>query len=323
MGLRARWEREQEAERSKKKDEHDDKPRSNRRSGNYGPLYVLGFAFVVVMAFPLLQTLGNAPGSSYQVIPVAASNLDMRATQLAMEQESLRTSMTQVAALSTSQAQAVLDQIAQQQNVINTQSAAITSTVAVQATSTSWSLTQTPLAQEQLLRNIEIEKKQRDAYWQQYTSPLIVVGGVLLVGVFLVIVIILGVRAFFQLMPVFEARMRTIKEQGGERTIHVGERSITRTDLMHEPVLTEQEDGTMKPSGGAADPYMQERIANRAAQVKAVQALPPGTKIPGNVPAGKIEEKVLPELDVVDGQEVQPTLLRDVRHQLDGEEGGS
>jgi hypothetical protein len=323
MGIRARWESEQEAERSKKKDEqHDDKPKSKRRSGNYGPLYVLGFAFVAVMIFPLLQTFGNAPVSSYPVMPMS-SNLDVRASQLALEQENLHISMTQVAALSTSQAQAVLDQIAQQQNAVNTQSAAITSTVAVQATSTSWSLTQTPLAQEQLLRNIEIDKAQRDAYWRQYTSPLYVVGGALLAGVFLVVLIILGVKAFFQLLPVIETRLRTIKEDGRERTIHLGEKAITRTDLMMQPTLTTQDDGTMKPSGGAADPYMQERIADRAAQVKAVQSLPPGTKIPGNVPMSKIEEKVLPQLDIVDAEEIKPMLLKDVRQSLDGEEGGS
>lgn len=323
--LREKWERDQEAaERSKKKDDHDDKPKSRRHSGNYTPLYVLFGAFAIVMMFPLLQAFGNAPASNYpyQVMP-AVSNLDVRATQLAQEQENLRISMTQVAAMSTSQAQAVLDQIAQQQNDINTQKAEITATVAVQSTSTAWSLTQTPLAQEQLLRDIEIQKKQRDAYWSQYTSPLKVVGSVLLVGFFIVVLIILGVKAFFQLLPVIEDRLRTIKELGGERTIHIGEKAITRTDLMHDPVLTKLEDGTMKPNGGAADPYMQERNADRAAKVKAVQALPMGTKIHGNTPVGKIEEKVLPQLDVMDAEEIKPTLLKDVRQSLDGEEGGS
>lgn len=310
--IRAQWEREQEEARANAKKKETQTPQGSRS------LYVLLGAGALVLMFPLLQMFRSP------LATMPAVNLDARATQLAMEQDNLRINMTQMAGMATDQAQEALREMERQQNTIKTQIAAPTQTAEVVASSTAWSLTQTPLAQEQILRDIELQKKQNEAYWNQFVSPLKVIGWALFVGAALIILLYLGVQAFHRLMPVLETRLRVVKEDGHERTIHIGDNTITRTDLMHAPVLTTQKDGTAKPSGGAPDSNMQERIADRAAKVKAVQALPPGTKLPGNVPPKKADEPTLPELDVVDAEEIKPALLKDVRQSLDaGEESGS
>lgn len=317
--LRQQYERELEEEQKRKKKKGDEHPAKNR-NGNHFPLVVLLVIFAIVIAFPMLQTFRSPIVQPMISLP---SGLDFRATQLAEEQARIEDSMTRMASASTEQANALQQEMERRENALHTQIAEATATEAVHATATSFSLTQTPLAQEQILRNIELQKKQNDAYWSQWVSPLKVIGLAIFSGMCLVILLYMTVHAFWKLLPVYEARLRLIKERGDERSIHLGEGNITRVDLMHQPTLTEEHDGTMTPSGGAADPFMQERVAELAARVKAVQALPPGAKIPGNVPVTKVDDKILPELEVVEGHEIKPELLRDVRQSLDGEEGGS
>ena len=310
--LRRQYEREK-ARQAKK----DDKPResSSSNNGNYGPLYVLGFAFLVVMFFALMANF--TPGGPRLVLP--SMDLSVQATSLAGQQSVLEQSMTVASGATAAVYQAQQTAVQAQQDALSTQVAQVTATQAVQATATAFSFTQTPLAATQISMGNRIEQERREAYWKQYTTPMWILGGGALALAIGIIGTILGVITFFKLLPVYAAKLRVVKEDRGERTIYLGEKGITRPDLMHQPTITEQPDGTMLGSGGAEDPYLQAQIAASAANVKAVQALPGGIKLPGQAP--KAADKVLPQLEVVDGQVIEPKLLKDVRESLDREEG--
>jgi len=315
---------ERERARQEHKDDPDESP-PRRRGGGSAAVIVLAIAFIFVLAFPLLNANGSTPGDLLNesfALPIAApaANLSGQATQLARQQESLAQSMTYSSDLSTQQAYQIQSQMVAQQNVIATQMAQASATEAAQATSTAWSLTQTPMAAEQILRNLEIQKKAQEAQWSLIMVPLkaivlTLVGLATLCG----FVYFLGWGAV-KAVNVYLDRMRFVKEDRGERTFHVAPGgAITRPDLMHEPVLTPNANGTMMPSGGAADPHIQERIAHDAAEVKGIQALSAGTKLPGNAPVIKKTQE-MPELEFIEGREIRAPLLKDIHLSLDGEE---
>lgn len=285
MGI-LRREAEARAKRDQKKDDGS-KP-IIVQSGGISPLAVILAVVAVIFLFPMLQ-LGSPV---YQPL---SPDLGIQATQIANRQEELINSMTYSAGVTTEQAVAAQAEMQYQQSLLSTSIAAATSTESAHGTSTAWSMTQTPLAAEQIMRDLELQQEMRDAYWGQFMSPLKVIGLGVLGFLVLVAVFIGAAWAFAQFVPVFVARMRLVKEDRGERSIHVGNNSLTRVDLMHEPVLTQTADGTMVASGGAKDPYLQERITANAARVKAVQGYAPGTKIlKGSIPQ-IVEPDKLPE----------------------------
>jgi DNA segregation ATPase FtsK/SpoIIIE and related proteins len=265
MGILRRQYERQMKEQEKEKGNDDDNKGGGHRGGP-SLLLVIGIVVMITLFFPLLQR--QSP-----VFQPLASSVDLsgRATQLAQQQASLQNSMTHAAGVSTEQAFAAQLEVQRQQNALSTQIAQATATESAHATSTSWSLTQTPMAAEQILRDLELDKKQREAYWSQYVSPLKVFGLALLAFVSLVLLVVGAAWAAYLIIPAIAARMRFVKEDRGERTIHAGQHSITRVDLMHEPTLTERRDGTMVASGGAVDPLLQSQVAHDAARVKALQ----------------------------------------------------
>ena len=282
--------------------------------GPHNPLAILAIILLFVLAFPLLGLFGT-PTSLQLVLPQV--DYDARATSLEQQQQITIGQMTQVAERNLSGTAQAQQATQSQQNNLNTQIAAATAAEAVKATATSWSLTQTPLAYDEQLRQLRLQKIRREAYWSQFMAPLKVIGGDLLVAGILVLLVIGMVLAFARLLPVVVAKLRVVKEDARERTIVVHEDgSIIRPDLMDQPQLTKQVDGSMQPSGGADTPEARREIAQLAARVKAVQALPPGVKIPGNVPVTNVDQKIMPDLEWVDGEIVKPQLLKDVRQSL-------
>ena len=243
-----------------------------------GVLVVVILILLAVFILPLLR-------AGLPVFQVYAPNAEARVTELSHQQNLLLSSMTDAAATSTAQAWALQVETQRQEALLSTSVAVATATQAAQTTSTAWSMTQTPMAAEQIVRDLELQRKQKELKWSELLTPLRVIFLTAL-GLLSLFGLVLGIAwAFVQFVPVYVARKRIVTEDRGERSIHVGANSLTRVDLMHQPTLTQRADGTMVASGGARDEFAQERIAANAAKVKAVQGYALGTRIlKGTVP---------------------------------------
>jgi hypothetical protein len=271
----------EEEERWKQQQKKKDEPKVVYQSSGTSPSGVLVVVILILLAVFILPLIR----AGLPVFQVYAPDAAARVTELSYQQNQLLSSMTDAAATSTAQAWAMQVETQRQEAILSTSVAQATSTQAAQTTSTAWSMTQTPMAAEQIVRDLELAKKQKELKWAELLTPLRVIFLTAL-GLLSLFGLVLGIAwAFVQFVPVYVARKRIVKEDRGERTIHVGANSLTRVDLMPEPTVTFQRDGTVVSSGGMADEYAQERITANAAKVKAVQGYAPGTRIlKGTVP---------------------------------------
>jgi hypothetical protein len=269
---------------------------SPRRSGSAG-LTILVVLAVVVLGIGLINSMFSPP----------SGNKQLQYNNLAYQQQQLASSMTQDAqrAYEAAAATQIAAQNEQQrrQDAINTQSAA-----------TAWSLTETPMARQQELQALDLQKRKDEYFYESYLTPLKVFG-VFALEMALAIGLLAAVGiSFWKLLPVAQARMYVHKEVRGETLIVVKPNQTTKTDLMHRPVLTDQADGTTVASGGAEDDMVQQRIAALALEAKAIRDLPSSVKMPGQKPN---VDKSLPDLEVVEGQVIEPKLLIDIKQSLD------
>jgi hypothetical protein len=220
--------------------------------------------------------------------------------------------MTSQAAQAAQATQAV---IAQQQ----AEAQAIAARQATQVASTAWALTQTPLAEEAIERQLRIKRMQDEAYWSGYVTPFRVLGWAAFVSVILVALAVLLVVYAWKTLPVWHARMQVVTEERGQRTIIIRPNETINTSLMFDPVIRRLPDGTIETGGGAQDPLLQARLAHDQSQVDMMRSLPPGAKLPGQRPD---TAKAFPELEIIDAQtkDIPPALVADIRQSLDGEE---
>lgn len=294
---------------------HKHQVKKHSGGGGSNPVFtLLAIGLVLFAGFMFLQMF-VAP-YQYNVLPFQPAGLEGRATNYAFQQDQLRWQMTAVAATSTAFESGMIQstQASQWTHVASTQ--AQESANQARASATAWSLTQTPMAEEQLKRDIRMQEMQRDAYWRQFISPLKVIGGAGLVGAILLAMFAGAVYAFLRLLPMVQARMSVHTQSAHEKIVIVKPDETTVPDLMFHPVIKHNPDGTLSTGGGADDPLLQAGLASQRAKVDAIKGLPPGARLPGEKPP----DKLLPQIEVVDAQVTDQNLLLAARNSVEGEE---
>ena len=281
---------------------------SKKSSGSGHPILTLaGVVLLIVSGFWFLQQI-TMPAT----YALASGDNAQRMANLQYQQQQLAYSMTQDAGRAIAQTS---DAAARAQAAIQAQQ----TTSTAQAASTAWPITQSAIDAAQLKQQLDTQRMQDEYFWRQTLTPIKVYFWWIVLAAFVTAVFIMAIIAFSSLMPIWKQRVGVVTVERGQHTIHVGEKTITRTDLMPVPTLTLQKDDTMLGSGGFDDPQMQAQVARDAARVDMMRALPLGTKLPGLRPDAT---KALPDLEIIDGQtrDITPPLLADIRQSLDGEE---
>lgn len=276
---------------------------SSGGSGINAPLLIVGVALAVIAMFMLPQVMAQP-----YAVGAYSGDKAQQSTNLAYQQGQLAYSMTR-------DAQGEAERVAAIQAATQGEYQLQQNQVHDRETAAALPLTQTTVAREAELQDLQMQKQRDEYFYASYITPIRVFGVFALEIAVAIGLLAAAGMAFGKLLSVAQARMYVHHEQRGETLVVVKPGQTTRTDLMHRPVLTDQRNGTTVASGGAQDELVQQRVAALALAAKAIRDMPPDTKLPGLKPN---VEKHLPEMEFIDGEVIDPKLLSAVKQSLDG-----
>jgi hypothetical protein len=291
---------------------HQVKKKQSGGSGASIPMTLLAIAFLILAIAALPYLLQRPAGGGSAAFWAPSMDNVQQMTALAYQQQQLAYGMTQTAGQiysSTANAQAVAAATAQ----------AVQANAILQATSTSWAMTQPALEATQIRSQLNTQHMQdveRLRYailpFQVWFWPVFWI--VVAVALFALIVIAIAL-----VLPGLAEKSknwaRVIKEERGERTIiHTPGAETVLPHLQTQPVLRHKEGEPVTSAGGFEDPQLQAGVVEGANYTKAIQALPVGTRLPGH----RVPEKALPQIEILNGRDQK--LLEDTRKAVDGEE---
>ena len=148
----------------------------------------------------------------------------------------------------------------------------------VVATQTAYPQTATPLAATQAAVVRGAQRDERRAYWSQATDPFVAIAPTMFWMTLLALLILGGVMAYRQLMPVVELRLRAIRRGGNDAPLVMlrlpdGAILAYDPDRNFAPGMILDHNGATQ-TGAAAD-HLQAEVTRRDQAVDAVRALPP------------------------------------------------
>ncbi|RLF27112.1 MAG: hypothetical protein DRN14_05795 [Thermoplasmata archaeon] len=253
-----------------------------------------------------------------------ASNLNLTATAISLQQLQNNMALTQAAFTQQAQAQqtetAQADRATEQAAMVSTSDAQFTATHQAIVSATAWPQTATPLAATEIAIIAEATEIERRLYWSRYASPFL-----LLLGAIVLIAMIVGVIiAFRRLLPVWELRLRMTTSPDGETITYLpaGEeiKALMPGRSFGSAMHSGKEETTI--SGVASDPVLQDRVVARNQAIRLTAPLPPG-RTPQQAQrllnaSNRSEEKEKPVFHILAPTERPPLLDGDTLDILEG-----
>ncbi|MGP8330137.1 MAG: hypothetical protein ACT6FF_07455 [Methanosarcinaceae archaeon] len=253
-----------------------------------------------------------------------ASNLNLTATAIGLQQLQNNMALTQAAFTQQAQAQhtqtAQADCATEQAAIVSTSDAQSTATHQAIASATAWPQTATPLAATEIAIIAEATETERRLYWSRYVSPFL-----LFIGAIVLIAMIVGAMiAFRRLLPVWELRLRMTTSPDGEIITYLpaGEeiKALMPGRSFGSALHSGKDETTV--SGIASDPVLQDRVVARNQAIRLTASLPPGRTTQQaqrllNV-GNPSEEKETPVFRILASTERPPLLDGDTLDILEG-----
>ena len=207
-----------------------------------------------------------------------ASNLNLTATAIGLQQLQNNMALTQAAFTQQAQAHqtatARINTATAQAAIVVTVNAQSTATHQAIASATAWPQTATPLAATEIAIIAEAADTERRLYWATFVSPFLL----FLSAIVLIAIIVGAIVAFRRLLPVWELRARTIISPDGETITYLPASEEIKTLMPGRSfgaALHSGKDETIV-SGVASDPILQDRVVARNQAARLMASLPPG-----------------------------------------------